>query len=99
MRFLMTQADCRTEVWKAGARNVPGSGQRKTANMGGFIGGYYYKVIRWSKGYCVLRYQIMSQYRSAFLRKYFPPPEVLILGLMLLAVLTVVLLTAVRFSG
>lgn len=70
----------------------------RPSNMGGVIGGYYYKVIRRAAGYCVLRYQIMSQYRSEFLRKFLPPPEALILVLTLMSVLTAILLTAVRFS-
>lgn len=70
----------------------------RPSNMGGVIGGYYYKVIRRVAGYCVLRYQIMSQYRSEFLRKFFPPPEVLILVITLMLVFAAILVTAVRFS-
>lgn len=70
----------------------------KRSNMGGIIGGYYYKVIRRTGEYCVLRYQIISQYQSEILRKYLPPPEILILAVMLAMVLAVVVLTAVRFS-
>lgn len=70
----------------------------RRSNMGGVIGGYYYQVIRRSGEYCVLRYQILSQYQSEALRKYLPPPEILILAVMLGMVLAVVVLTAVRFS-
>ena len=70
----------------------------KRSNMGGIIGGYYYKVIRRTGEYCVLRYQIISQYQSEILRKYLPQPEILILTVMLAMVLAVVGLTAIRFS-
>lgn len=70
----------------------------KRSNMGGIIGGYYYKVIRRTGEYCVLRYQIISQYQSEILRKYLPQPEILILTVMLAMVLVVVGLTAIRFS-
>lgn len=70
----------------------------KPSNMGGLIGGYYYKVIPRAKEFCVLRYQIMSQYRSETLRKYFLPPELLILIVTLMLVFAAILLTAVRFS-
>lgn len=70
----------------------------KLSGTGGYIGAYYYKVIPRKTEYCVLQYQIISQYRSAALRKCLPPPEILLALLTLAMILLLVGATAARFS-
>lgn len=62
------------------------------------IGGQYYKIIPRDGEYCVLRFRIIAQYKSAALRKYLPPPEILILLAALLLVSALLLVTALRFG-
>lgn len=62
------------------------------------IGGYHYEVIRRDREYCVLRYQIIVQYKSETLRKYLPPLELLILLMALFLLFVAILLAALRFG-
>lgn len=70
----------------------------KLSKPGRQIGGQYYKIIRRDGEYCVLRFRIIMQYQSEALRKYLPPPELLIPGAALLLLLVLILMTAFRFS-
>lgn len=70
----------------------------KQPKPGRQIGGQYYKIIKREGEYCVLRFRIVAQYKSATLRRYLPPPEALIPGVALVLLSALVLLTTFRFS-
>lgn len=58
----------------------------------------FHKVIKRKNEYCVLRYQIVPQYTSSFLRKHIPPPQTLFsIGIVVL-VLADVIVIATRFG-
>ena len=59
----------------------------KRFNGGSYFGAPYYLAIPRGAECCVLRYQLIVQYRSAVLRKYLPSPEVLLLVVFLVMVL------------
>ncbi|MBA4685921.1 MAG: HAMP domain-containing histidine kinase [Candidatus Galacturonibacter soehngenii] len=62
------------------------------------IYGNYYKVIKRKNEYCVLRYQIIPQYKSAFLRQYILPPQTAILIITILLILLSLICVAIRFG-
>lgn len=70
----------------------------KEPNGGNYIGAYYYLGIPRESECCVLRFQLIAQYRSALLRKYLPQPEVLLLVVFLVLVFVIILSVAVRFN-
>lgn len=78
------------KAWEAVEGNLSKPGRQ--------IGGQYYKIIRREGEYCVLRFRIVAQYKSAVLRKYLPPPEVLILLVFFLLVSVLIIGTALRFG-
>lgn len=71
----------------------------KEYNGGTYIGADYYLGIRRESEYCVLRYQLLVQYRSALLRKCLPQPEILLIIIFFVIVLMLILLVAVRFNA
>lgn len=74
------------DAWRAVRENMSGSR------------GFYYRVIPREGEYCVLRYQIIPQYKSPVLRRYLPGPQNLILISSLFFVLLIVVTTAVCFG-
>ncbi|MBD5526065.1 MAG: HAMP domain-containing histidine kinase [Lachnospiraceae bacterium] len=70
----------------------------KRFNGGSYFGAPYYLEIPREAECCVLRYQLIVQYRSAVLRKYLPSPEVLLLVVFLVMVLMIILSVAARFN-
>ncbi|KAB1439845.1 sensor histidine kinase [Candidatus Galacturonibacter soehngenii] len=62
------------------------------------IYGNYYKVIKRKNEYCVLRYQIVPQYKSAFLRQYVLPPQTAIFIITILLILLSLICVAIRFG-
>lgn len=62
------------------------------------IGIYYYRTVALDPGYCVIRYRMTAQYRSAILRKYLLPPEIFIIVCVLLLCFLHVLQTALWFG-
>lgn len=59
---------------------------------------YFYKVIERTDGFCVLRYRVTPQYRSAFLRKYLIAPQALFILAGLFYMLAVIVLFSMRFG-
>ena len=70
----------------------------KEPNGGNYIGAYYYLGIPRESECCVLRFQLIAQYRSALLRKYLPQPEILLIAVFLVMVFVIILSVAVRFN-
>lgn len=66
-------------------------------NGGTYIGADYFLEIPRGAECCVLRYQLIVQYRSAALRRCLPQPEILLLVTFLVLVLGIILSAAVRF--
>ena len=62
------------------------------------IYGNYYKVIKRKNEYCVLRYQIIPQYKSTFLRQYILPPQTAIFIITILLILLSLICVAIRFG-
>lgn len=60
--------------------------------------GNYYKVAPVADGYCVLRFQIMPQFKSAKLRRYLPNPQNLILTAVLMILLSYTCFISVCFG-
>lgn len=60
--------------------------------------GNYYKVIPRENEYCVLRYKIIPQYKSAFLQKYFLSPQTTILIGALILIFLSLAGVAIRFG-
>ncbi len=71
----------------------------KELNGGNFFGADFYAGIPRDGEYCIVRYQIAVQYKSALLRKYLPLPETLIIIVFFALVLVIILTTAVRFNS
>lgn len=67
-------------------------------NGGTYIGADYYLGIPRESEYCVLRYQLLVQYRSALLRRCLPQPELLMIIIFFATVFMLILFTAVRFN-
>lgn len=68
-------------------------------NGGTYIGADYYLGIPRRTEYCVLRYQLIVQYRSAVLRRCLPQPEILLILIFLAIVFAIILSVSVRFNG
>lgn len=66
-------------------------------NGGTYIGADFFLEIPRGSECCVLRYQLIVQYRSALLRRCLPQPEMLLLVLFLMIVSGIILSVAVRF--
>lgn len=62
------------------------------------IYGNYYKVIQRQNEYCVLRFQIIPQYKSAFLRKYVLQPQTAIFIIAIVLILLSLVGVAIRFG-
>ncbi len=62
------------------------------------IYGNFYKVIQRENEYCVLRYQIIPQYKSAFFRKYLLQPQTAIFIIALVLILLSLGGVAIRFG-
>lgn len=58
----------------------------------------FYKVIERKNEYCVLRYRIIPQYASCFLRKYLLPPQTLLSIIIVASVLASVIAISARFG-
>lgn len=58
----------------------------------------FYKVIKRKNEYCVLRYKIIPQYTSSFLRKYLLPPQTLLSISLVIFILASVIAVSVRFG-
>lgn len=58
----------------------------------------YYKVIKRGREYCVLKYQIIPQYKSAQLRNALPNPQILIMAVAILILLLFIIFVALRFG-
>lgn len=82
--------------------NIDGKGEKdawnvaKGENVDSY--GYFYKVVPREKEYCVLRYQLIPQYKSEFMQKYFLPPETTILIVSLILILLSIAFVAIRFG-
>lgn len=59
---------------------------------------YFYKVIERSDGFCVLRYRLIPQYSSAFLREHLIPPQELFLGAAFVMITGIIIFSSVRFG-
>lgn len=58
----------------------------------------FYKVIKRKNEYCVLRYKIIPQYTSSFLRKYLLPPQTLLSISLVIFILASVIAVSIRFG-
>lgn len=81
-----TNKDCIKEAWDA--------------VNGKYISSFavFYKVIKRKNEYCVLRYKIIPQYTSPFLRKYLLPPQTLFSIIIVVLILFCVIVIAIRFG-
>ena len=59
---------------------------------------YFYKVIERSDGFCVLRYRLIPQYSSAFLREHLIPPQELFIGAAFVMITGIIIFSSVRFG-
>lgn len=62
------------------------------------VRGYYYSVVERDEEYCVLRYEIIPQFRSPVLRRYLPGPQNLFFAAGLCLILLLVVITALCFG-
>lgn len=60
--------------------------------------GNYYQVILRDNEYCVLKYKLITQYKSEALRKYLPPPQIMFSVSTVLIILFIVIWAAIRFG-
>lgn len=60
--------------------------------------GNYYQVIPRDNEYCVLKYKLITQYKSEALRKYLPPPQIMFSVSSVLIILFIVIWAAMRFG-
>lgn len=63
------------------------------------IGTNYYEIIKLEQEYCILQYKIIAQYQSPFLRKYFLPPETMMIVCTILLLLFYGIWSAVCFGN
>ena len=79
-------------AWQAADKGAP-------LQAGSYFSQRFFKVIPRADGFCVLRYAIVTQYRSVILRKYLPSPLILIGSVALFLVFLCILYTAIRFGS
>lgn len=81
-------------IGKSGIKNAWRAVQENVSS----ISGYYYTVIERDAEYCVLRYEIVPQYKSPALRRYLAAPQNLLFVSIVCLILLMVIITAICFG-